>query len=89
LKNRGQRGTFCCFIDVKKAFDRVFRGGIWHKLFEEGVNGKLWRVLKNIYKTVESCVLINGTLTDWTYLETGVRQGCILSPLLYALFING
>jgi hypothetical protein len=89
LKNRGDKGTFCCFIDVKKAFDRVFRAGLWKRIAEEGVKGKMWRVLKSIYETVESCVKVNGSLTDWFPIETGVRQGCVLSPLLYAIFING
>jgi hypothetical protein len=56
---------------------------------EEGIKGKMWRVLKSIYKTVESCVRIEGDITEWFSIETGVRQGCVLSPLLYALFING
>jgi hypothetical protein len=86
LKNRGEKGTFCCFIDVKKAFDRVFRA---ERIADEGVKGKMWRVLRSIYETVESCVRINGNLTDWFPVDTGVRQGCVLSPLLYALFING
>jgi hypothetical protein len=89
LQNRGKKGTFCCFIDVKKAFDRVFRAGLWQRIADEGVKGKMWRVLRSIYETVESCVRINGNLTDWFPVETGVRQGCVLSPLLYALFING
>ena len=89
LQNRGKKGTFCCFIDVKKAFDRVFRAGLWQRVADEGVKGKMWRVLRSIYETVESCVRVDGCLTEWFPVETGVRQGCVLSPLLYALFING
>jgi hypothetical protein len=88
LQNRGKKGTFCCFIDVKKAFDRVFRAGLWEKIADVGVKGKMWRVLRSIYESVESCVMINGHVTDWFQIHTGVRQGCVLSPLLYALFIN-
>ena len=38
---------------------------------------------------VESRVRVRGLFSDWMTLETGVRQGCVLSPVLYALFING
>jgi hypothetical protein len=89
IRNRGLNGTYCCFIDVKKAFDRVFRAGLWKRVFDEGVKGKMWRVLRSLYTKVESSVVIDGVLTEWFPLETGVRQGCVLSPLLYALFING
>jgi hypothetical protein len=70
LKNRGKKETFCCFIDVKKAFDRVYRGGLWCRLAEEGVKGKMWRVLRSIYSTVQSCVRVDDKLTDWFSLET-------------------
>jgi hypothetical protein len=40
LKNRGKKGTFCCFLDIRKAFDRVFRAGLWHLLFVQGLMGK-------------------------------------------------
>jgi len=60
LRARRQQKTFCCFIDVKKAFDRVFRDGLWVRAFEEGVQGKMWRVLKSIYAKVQSCVSVNG-----------------------------
>jgi len=90
LRNRKKtKYTYCCFIDVKKAFDRVFRAGLWKRIAEEGVKGKMWRVLVSIYERVESCVRVEGNLTDWFPVETGVRQGCVLSPLLYAFFING
>ena len=89
IRMRGRKGTFCCFIDVKKAFDRVFRAGLWKRLTEEGVTGKMLRVVKAIYDKVESRVAVNEETTTWFRIETGVRQGCILSPLLYAIFING
>jgi hypothetical protein len=65
----------------------VFRAGLW-EIADVGVKGKLWRVLRSIYESAESCVMINGHVTDWFQIHTGVRQGCVLSPLLYALFIN-
>jgi hypothetical protein len=72
-------------VDVKKAFDRVFRAGLWQKIADAGVKGKMWRVLKSIYESVESCVMVNGHLTDWFQIHAGVRQGCVLSPLLYVV----
>ena len=65
LRNRDKRGTFCCFIDVKKAFDRVFRGGLWARLWKIGIKGKMWRILRAVYKKVESCVLVSGEKTEW------------------------
>ena len=56
---------------------------------EVGVVGKMWRALKNIYVKVESSVVVNDERTDWFELYTGVRQGCILSPTLFAIFIDG
>ena len=49
----------------------------------------MWRVVKNIYESVESSVLVNNDRTDWFELHTGVRQGCILSPILFNIFIDG
>ena len=50
--------------------------------------GRLWRVLRNIYKQVVSSVLLGDTRTAWFWIEVGLRQGCILSPILFNLFIN-
>ena len=52
IQNRGRRGTFCCFIDVKKAFDRVFRAGMWQRVADEGIRDV--EGLRSLYKKVDS-----------------------------------
>ena len=59
IRNRRPKKTFCCFLDVQKAYDRVWREGLWEKLAEYGMQGKMWRVLRSIYKCVESSVLLD------------------------------
>ena len=75
--------TYAGFIDVKKAYDTVWRAGLWKRLWEEGVRGKMWRVVKGMYQTVESAVLVGDESTEWFKLEAGVRQGCVMSPILF------
>jgi len=89
-RKREKKKTYCCFLDIRKAYDTVFRDGLWLELLKKGVQGKMWRVIKNMYKVVESCVRIGpNAKTDWFGLEVGLRQGCILSPTLFLIFING
>ena len=91
LQQRKEKGedTTCCFLDIKKAYDMVFRDGIWKRLLDVGVNGKLWRVIRSLYATVESCVLIGSIFTEYFKVELGLRQGDPQSPILYAIFIDG
>ena len=89
LRRRRGRETHCAFLDIKKAYDSIHRDGIWKRLLDVGIRGKMWRVLKNLYDVVESCVLVGQQRTEWFSLEAGVRQGCILSPILFAIFIDG
>ena len=44
--------------------------------------------IKSLYVSVRSCVRINSLKTDWFDVHCGLRQGCVLSPLLFNLFIN-
>ena len=88
-RRKKRQNTYCCFLGIKKAYDTVFREGLWRRLREVGIVGRMWRALKNIYVKVESSVVVNEQRTDWFELKTGVRQGCILSPTLFAIFIDG
>ena len=51
-----ERGSkmFSCFVDVQKAFDKVWIDGLMYKLFSDlGVNGKLWLAIKYVYNDVK------------------------------------
>ena len=74
---------------MQKAYDRVWREGLWEKLAEYGMQGKMWRVLRSIYKCVESSVLLDDRNTRFFQIDVGLRQGCLLSPILFAIYING
>jgi hypothetical protein len=47
-----------------------------------------FRLIHSLYYNAESCVKINWNYADWFDVKSGLKQGCILSPLLFKLFIN-
>ena len=53
------------------------------------MRGKIWRVIKGMYSVVQSSVLVGEERTEMFDLQTGVRQGCVMSPILFSFFING
>ena len=83
-----KRKLYCAYIDFRKAFDMVYRNGIWFKLLNFGVSSKMVNMLQSIYKSVKSCVKVNGHLTDYFESYMGVKQGEPLSPLMFMFFLN-
>ena len=83
-----RKKLFCLYIDYRKAFDLVWRDGLWYKLLNAGVDGKIMRVIKNMYSNIKSCVLCNQEYSDYFVSHSGVRQGENLSPMLFSLFVN-
>ena len=50
--------TFSFFLDIKKAYDTVWRDGLWYRMLEMGIQGELWHVIRNIYNVNQSCVYL-------------------------------
>ena len=87
LKSRKQK-LFCCFVDFSSAFDSVWRAGLWHKLLQNGINGKVFKVIYNMYNDIKSCVTVLGNSSPFFTSSSGVRQGENLSPVLFSIYLN-
>ena len=90
IRNRKLQGkeTFLCYVDFANAFDSVNRDCLWLKLMNIGIHGNILNLIKSMYENLEACVRVNGQLTDWFSVESGVRQGDNLAPTLFAVFVN-
>ena len=87
LKGKKKR-LYCCFIDYKKAFDTIRRSALWSKMIKNGINGKILRVIYNMYQSAKSCVKQQSIKSGIFACNMGVRQGENLSPLLFSFFLN-
>ena len=85
---RENKKTYAFFLDIQKAYDTVWHDGLWYKLWDMGVKGRMWRVIKKMYMSSRSAVLLEGEKSDSFNVDQGVAQGCSLSPILFSVFIN-
>ena len=85
---RYDREVHACFIDLQKAFDSVNRKEMWKALKEHDVNNNLVEAIKSFYVNPKSTVQVAGKTTNEFKIDVGVRQGCILSPLLFIILMN-
>lgn len=85
-KDKGR--FYVLFIDFSKAFDSIPHSLLWFKLIQEGVHGKMLKLLRNMYGNLKSCVRTDQGLTEFFDCTVGTRQGCMLSPFLFAFYIG-
>ena len=89
LRKEAGLPTLLTFVDVTRAYDRVWKPGLWWKLKQAGIGGDCLRLLRCMLSKVCRSVRIQDYGSDTFEVEAGVAQGSVLSPLLYALFIDG
>jgi len=81
--------VYAFFADLKAAFDNVDRGILWRILREMDLDEGMIRRLELIYEKTEVMVRTEAGLTESFVTRRGVRQGCVLSPLLFNLYMAG
>ena len=76
------------FIDFKKAFDSIHHDTLWKILRSYGVSLKIVSLIETFYNHFECSVILSNTSSKWFTVKSGVRQGCILSPILFLVIID-
>ena len=79
---------YVAFIDYLKAFDSVDRESLWLVLTKIKTSAKMLRMLQGIYSSVQACVKWGLEASSFFDCPVGVKQGCMLSPLIFSLFVN-
>ena len=87
-KRKG-RAISIAFCDIAKAYDSVNRELLYTKLDSIGFGGKVKSIIQSMYYNDCVRVRIDGGLSAPLWFTKGVKQGCVLSPLLLALYISG
>ena len=74
---------YLCIFDLEKAYDSVELPVLLQRIFDLGINGKCWRLIKNWYTSSRGRVRVDGHLSDPFLVKRGVKQGPVLSPTLF------
>ena len=88
LNKRIQNKLYACFVDFKKAFDSVWHKGLFYKMKNNNLSGKVLDLIKDIYKKTKCAIKVKDSLTEFFDYNKGVRQGCPLSPILFNIYVN-
>ncbi len=79
---------YICFVDFRKAFNSVNRTLMFYKLIKSGINGKIIKLLHNMYSKTKSRICLNGILTEFLKDTIGVNQGGSSSPHTFVSYLS-
>ena len=86
---KGEKRLYACFFDLRKAFDTVDRVTLFFKILSKyKIGGSFLKLLMEMYSNNKIYLKLASGLTQPFETTVGVKQGCVLSPLIFNLFIN-
>lgn len=83
-----KKKVFAAFIDLKKAFDTVWRDGLFYKLQKNNIPAQIFKIIYSMYRDPCCKIKFKQGLSRSFISKCGVKQGDILSPILFNLYIN-
>ena len=88
LRKSKKKKTWLGFIDITKAFDVIDRNQLFVKMWHTGIQGKRWRLLRETYDGVQNKVFFGNFSSNWYTNDTGLKQGCCLSPTTFSIIMT-
>ena len=82
-----QKPLYIAFIDLTKAFDLVSRQGLFSILEKIGCPPQLLSIIKSFHTDMKSTVQFEGDHSEPVAIKSGVKQGCVLAPTLFGMFL--
>jgi hypothetical protein len=86
--NEYQSLLYFIFIDFEKSFDSINRNKMWNAMKMFGIPDKIIRLIQEMYKNCTCQVEHNGKLSAPIMAKTGVKQGCLHSPILFLMVLD-
>ena len=86
--SRNNSDVYACFMDMKKAFDKVKHSVLFQKLVERRLSPIFMRLLIVMYMSQTARVKWEGTLSETFSITNGVKQGAVLSAILFCVYID-
>ena len=83
-----QHDLYHVFFDFKKVFHKVWHVALWTTMRLYNINANLINAIQNLYDKATGAVCFNGSTGDWFRTTVKVRQGCLLSPTPFNIFLE-